>query len=398
MAGTSNDRIVFTWEWGAGNGHLRRFLPIANAIMDMGHEVILIVCDHERAFSMYAGTGAIILPAPMLSMNKQSTLRNPQTFVGLAWNLGANDAGRIGQCIASWKALFDAIRPSCVIADFGLISSYVASSLQIPLARIGLGFGTPPKRGALHGMFGLPVSDTEQQCAEQVLAAFDAHARTHRFASPRDWDDLFPVADLTLLVTVPELDPYRQIRCDTPYLGAWSTESGEQPRWQPSNAVRALAYLKTDAHLVERCRALVNAGLNICLSCDGQIPKPLHQIPNLTVGNTLLKTGLEHAPYDVIVCNANHGMALRAIELARPVLMFPLYIEHRWNAHAVEQLGYGINLMQIPESQWFNQIESFVRRLRHDLQYESFASSLRAINGSSLRTTIAMIQNWLEQM
>jgi UDP:flavonoid glycosyltransferase YjiC (YdhE family) len=389
-------RLVFTWEWGSGNGHLRRFLPIAESLSDAGCEVILIVNDHERAYSMYAGTSVTVLPAPSLGVNKQNLLHDPQTFAGLAWNLGANDSCRIGQCVASWKMLFESIRPTNVISDFGLISGYVAKAMDIPLARIGLGFGTPPQHAILHGMFGSTPSNQELQYADRILQSFQSQASANHLKQPYDWNDLFSETELTLLVTIAEFDPYYQKRpSDCQYLGAWSTDTGVKPHWQSNSGIRTLGYLRSTPHLTATCQSLVDAGLNLCVACDGHLPKELQQVPNVSVATDLLKTGLEDNPYDLIVCNANHGLALRALELERPVLMFPLYIEHRWNASVVERLGRGLTLSRTPIQQWRESIQALTRKFDTYQSSLDFAGNLRRLNDCSLSVAIDSLTHWI---
>lgn len=393
---SSRRKVVFTWEWGAGNGHLRRFLPIAVALQDQGHEVVVVARDLPRAQAMFSETKIQVLPTPTLPLNRQSVLRMPQTFAGLAWNLGVHDPEQLYRCLGQWKALLEDLRPSHVVSDFGMVSGYVANALKIPLARIGLGFGTPPPGAVLQGMFGQEPSSHEWSLAEQICESFQVLSTPHRLSSPNDWEDIFTATGPTLLASNPDFDPYRRHRERATYLGTWSRDTGVQPPWQGTGRVRAIAYLKTDASLVEQCRRLSSLEMEMVLVCDGPVPDAMHSIPRLTISAGLLKTDPGEDPYQLVVCNANHGLTVRAIELGIPVLMVPLYVEQRWNAQVVEQLGYGLNLSQHADYSWPAAIKQLLTMARSDKPFHDYSQALRQSNAESLPKAIARVLHWLE--
>ena len=397
MAGKNAKTLVYTWEWGAGNGHLRRFLPIASALKKAGHDVVLVVRDVARAESMFAGFGFTILATPTLPSNCVCKLREPQTFAGLAWNLGVHDVLQLSRCIAEWKQLLVSLRPSNVVADFGLLSGYVAHALHIPVARVGLGFGTPPPGAILNGMFGQTPSQRELDLAEQIRCAFCAVATSNHFARPKDWDELFAAGGPTLLASVSEFDPYRRWRNQSHYLGTWSIDSGVTPQWPNGKCIRALAYLKASAGLVEQCKQLSKLGLHVVLACDGPAPGALSAIPNLTLAKGLLRTSIGDNPYQLVVCNANHGVTIRAIELGRPVLMFPTFIEQRWNAQVVEQLGFGMNCERLAQGNGANGVQQLIEAVSGDARLQDYAKALRESNKSSLPNAVHTLLSWLQE-
>ncbi|GAA4443179.1 hypothetical protein GCM10023156_00030 [Novipirellula rosea] len=246
-------------------------------------------------------------------------------------------------------------------------------------------------------MFGCPVSKDENHVADLILEAFQHAAQASPgWMTPKSWEDIFVEADRTFLVSTPEFDPYRATRDENEYCGAWSDETGLTPQWATSDAPRAIAYLRADNQLVPRCQLLSQIGLEIVLVSDGSVPESIFEIQRLRLAEGLVKTAHSDAPYQLVVCNANHGLTLRALELQVPVLMFPSYIEHRWNAKVVEQLGFGVDLTRVPLPHWSDSIDRLLTHAPNDAHFASFSKKLRATNNASFAATCDGILQWLE--
>jgi len=149
-------RILYTWEWGAGYGHLGRLLPLALRLNAQGHQIVLAVKDPVCAQKVFHSSHFSILQGPQLPALRQRKcqVREPACLAGLSWNLGMHDVSSLHTYLGRWHDLITAVNPTHVISDLGLIAPYVSRSLGIPTARIGTGFGNPPRTNALAGMAG----------------------------------------------------------------------------------------------------------------------------------------------------------------------------------------------------------------------------------------------------
>ncbi|EMI17617.1 glycosyltransferase [Rhodopirellula maiorica SM1] len=389
-------RIVFSWEWGSGNGHLRRFVPLAESLQKRGHEIVLISREQSRAKKIFAHTSIPILPCPDLPTNRSQPFRSPQTYAGLAWNLGLHDSQAVIRSVAAWKQMLMQIQPTHMLSDFGLIGPMVANCLNIPTSRIGLGFGTPPSESVLEAMFGQTPTEEELSIAYRIESSLSLATHTSRLRSLSGWSEIFHTNGPVLLVTVADFDPYNGLRQHSEYLGAWSDETGVEPSWGNPGGTKAFSYLTPDSKIVGRCKELSRIGLNVLLVCGGAIPDGLHSIPRLTVTDQLLKTGSCKDACSLVICNANHGLTLRSLELGLPVLMFPRYIEHRWNTSVVQRLGFGVDLSARSPDEWPSAVLGLVGDKELQQRLAQYADVLRSQNQSSLTACVNELISWIE--
>ena len=391
-------RVLYLWEWGAGFGHLRRFLPLALRLLHLGYEVALVVKDPSRAEEVFRGLDVSIWQTPDCTSPPAQRCKDPHSFGGLAWNLSVNDGRRVSSTVAQWKHLLLSVKPTHVISDFGLLGSFVAAALQIPTSRIGTGFGMPPHSDVLASMFDVPVGLTEQNLAQRVLELVQSSAVENGLPAPLDWNHLFATTGPSLLVSVPDFDPYRRWRAGESYLGVWDSYAAGEPHWKDAAGAKVIAYLKPTAKLEQQCRKLADLGLNVLLVCDGQSTgsHALENAERIALSKNLVSLERGREDCSLIVCNANHGMTLKSLEMGIPVAMFPLFIEQRLNANAVERLGLGIDMSRHSESSWQQRIELLLNSAENSQRSGDYAEYLQQMNASSLTNAAAILQNWIE--
>jgi UDP:flavonoid glycosyltransferase YjiC (YdhE family) len=245
-------------------------------------------------------------------------------------------------------------------------------------------------------MFGKPPVQSELDIGIQMQSLLQAAANVASLPRPVDWEAIFAVAGPIILATVPDFDPYKDARYIDQYVGAWSTESGNEPVWNSANGIRGLAYLKSNPRLVRHCNALQCSGVNICLVCDGPAPSDLYDLPNITVAKDLVATSRCRDACRLVICNGNHGITLRSLELGLPLLMIPLYAEHRWNSSVVEGLGMGINLLSHSESIWPDIILQLLAHGYPNQESQLYANYLRHLNMRSLDSALDAVHSWIE--
>jgi len=61
--------IVFTWEIGAGTGHITPYLRLIQQLEAQGHHIFFIVKSLAKARSLFTGTQVTRLQAPVTSAN-----------------------------------------------------------------------------------------------------------------------------------------------------------------------------------------------------------------------------------------------------------------------------------------------------------------------------------------
>lgn len=395
-------RIAFTWEWGAGSGHLRLFSPIAEDLVAKGHEVTVVSRDLARTWDLFPPTRFRALPCPVLSVRPKPALRRPVNVAQLAWNLGFHKESEVVANFRVWRDLFDLLRPEVVISDFGLASVAVAESLGAMTLRIGNGYVCPPccdppaKFDFDAGQ--RPHSDhsgESEEFSKRVLVSI--HRSLQRVGLPASpaWTQLLVPPERTLLSTIPPLDPYRSQRDGSDYLGFWEANDGDPPVWPEFGDATAFAYLKPFRALPELLTELTAASLGTVLVGDrvpdSQRPSSLDQLVRVQEGLVDLKAIQGKCRF--AVCNANHGVTVRLLTLGVPILAVPLYLEQRLTASAIERAGCGIAVAPNHPAGFRTAID----RLKHDDTFSeaaaAFAEKYRGYGEDGLHRALQKIDS-----
>ena len=80
--------ILFTWECGAGMGHLVQIRPIAAELCRRGRRVIVAARDVVLAATVLEGTGVTLVAAPFKLGPASEGPRTPCSFAHILHNVG----------------------------------------------------------------------------------------------------------------------------------------------------------------------------------------------------------------------------------------------------------------------------------------------------------------------
>ncbi len=365
-------RVLYSWEWGAGAGHLRRFAPLAKHLIQRGHEVIVVARDLAPLQRMQRTIGWIPIAAPVQMMPPQRPIAQPEHLQELVWNLGWDSPDAIESQILGWKGIFKLLSPDVLLADFGLASLAVAHSLDVPAYRIGTGYtcvptgSQPPSLPQLSQspVGALPPDQLQElvsrkQASQQILGWLHQSLANVGLRPDCSWSTLLTSEHQTLLATVGPLDPYASYRAElkgTEYLGWWGAQTGIEPRWHGNDAIgiatpgahagakRVVAYLKPFSMLPALLDELVRRRIQVALVGDG-----IHFAANdprwngmVSIQSQMIDWKAAARQCDFVVCNANHGTTAACLSLGLPLLAVPLFLEQRITAAAIEQQNWGV--------------------------------------------------------
>ena len=341
-------RLLYAWEWGAGISHLKRFVPFATRLVEEGVEVTVAAKDLTNARLLFPDRRIQLRQAPTNWRPPSKPFIDPRSLASLAWNLGYDSPARILSYFDAWTGLIRDLRSEAVVADFGIMPLLVAKALELPTARLGVGFEHPPGVSPF-ACFGPSASvnlEGERDCEKHLLDLFNSCLLKERMPRISSLASILPSAEHTILLTVPELDPYANQRGSGQYHGWWDADNLPGPSWPNRLPRRAIAYLKPIPNLARVLQCLCELGIEVALVPDG-IPDATLQ--SLDEQKIRIQTGLVDfaaaaSQSDLVITNGNHGATFTGLVSGTPVVLCPSFVEQRLTGMAVSQARLGVML------------------------------------------------------
>jgi hypothetical protein len=338
--------LLYAWEWGAGVGHLARFAPLAQQLVESGMRVTVAARDLTHASRYFPSDRFEIRQAPTSVGSITPRVSNPSTMSGLAWNLGYNSPQRIRGFTHGWAGLVRDTNPDAVLSDFGIGAAIAAHAHQVPHFRMGTGFECPPLSSPLLPFRyheGQPHDDAAEIERQQVEWISSAISELHSGAALDSFATLVGSADSTLLCTIREFDHYDRDLSDADYFGVWSPKHGSPVSWAGRSELRAFAYLKPFRALPALLKALTDHNIEVALTTDVG-----HAGAMAGVDQTLIVPQSDFVDLDDVkrtcrfaITNSNHGTSISMLSAGIPVLALPMFIEQRITANRIAELGLG---------------------------------------------------------
>jgi UDP-glucoronosyl and UDP-glucosyl transferase len=369
-------KILFAWEWGAGSGHLHRFLPLASRLRNEGHRVTIASKELHRLPRLFPVEDYGYLQAPD-SGRAANVIASGCSFADIAFNLGFSNDNNVLAICAAWNEILKQQSPDLVISDFGVGCLWVAAAMKLPTVRIGTGYTCPPQ-GSESISF-LDDTQSSPRAADEILASVTSAMRTLGLGFECCWNDILLPPSRTILASLPTLDPYVRLRSSDDYAGMWDHDGHAPPQWQGTGQHKAVAYLKPFPQFRQLIASLHSAGIETVLYGDGisrDLIDPVRN-PLLQVSDAPLRLSGLAGKCDFVICNGNHGTTAKALAQGIPVLAIPLFLEQRVNANRIEREGWGVSVDPRATDQ--------------------FAAKFDAVTCSSLRESAAGYPNLVAQ-
>ena len=361
MMGTRHRRVLYAWEWGAGSGHVQRFLPIAEALSQRGDEVVWVVKDKVRLANTPSVSSDRTLACPALSRCPRARSIPPRNLAAIAWNLGFHGGDTLGSVVRQWCQILTRVRPDCVVQDFGLVAGMVARSLGIPTVRIGTGYTCPPRSETPIDLPGFtedeagnpstrPIQGKSTELVyENIMDLIAMAFRASALSVPSCWSDVVNGCEEDILATLPLLDPYAHHRTPPRWDGVWDSLAKD---CQGDDALPerlqadVLAYLKPMEHWGRFFDALKQCGVRVDLVPDHVPDELLRQCDpewvRVCEGFRCIASAAKRGM--TLINNGNHGSTAMALLNGMPVIACPLYFEQRLTAKAIARAGVGRNI------------------------------------------------------
>ena len=204
-------KILFTWELGAGVGHIAPYVRLAQQLVANGHEVCFALKELSQAYTLLHDEGISYVQAPTNPRGIKDRIESTFTYPYILHNIGFSDVPYLTGLLQAWRCLFRLYEPDVVIFDHSPTALFAARDSSFGKICMGSGFVTPP---AVFPMPIMTVNSEEQPDMEKIVAHETSMvASANRAASNiglpplQGIGDLFDV-DVSVFRTFKELDHY----------------------------------------------------------------------------------------------------------------------------------------------------------------------------------------------
>jgi len=327
--------ILFSIELGAGFGHLKRNLPIAEAAARAGYRPIFLVTNPEELKPVLGESSVEVQASPFVSWLKRCRRDGVATsYADIIGSAGFADREILQEVTARWDALFAELRPGAVVAELSPFLNLAAHDSGLPVLVVGHGFALPPPHLAVFPKLwdGEPLYQ-EADLLENVGAVLRGRGRSVLPTLPSLLE-----GNAHAVTGLEVLDPYKEQRRQ-PTVGPPGFET-RRAMSDPEHEV--FGYLTAEARVtVPLLRALVTAGVRGRVYVRGG--SALHR--NILVSSRVryldrplaMQHALESAR--LIVHHGSMLTAEEALAAGRPQLVAPLYLEHLFTARSLAALS-----------------------------------------------------------
>lgn len=343
-------RFLMCWEFGGGLGHAGRFKPLAQALLQRGHHVDLMLRDLVQTRSLLSGLGARVLQAP-LWLHQTAGIPNPT--ISLAEILAGNGyltPGSLAGLVAGWQGAMDLCQPDVVVADYAPTATLAARTRGLPVATVGSGFYLPPDASPLPPFRTWePIQAGRIAHHDQLVLGTVNTVLGEQGAPPMAKLVEVLRGDLPLLCTWPELDPYRRgpLAAGQHYLGPNFTASGgQQPVWPTGDGPLVFAYVRgSHPDHVPLLQALDKLGCRtLCYMPEVAAGKPAPVVsPRIHYSPGPVNLGQALPQAQLVVSHAGEATLAQTLLAGVPLLLMPTQAEQFLTALRMEESGIGIN-------------------------------------------------------
>ena len=267
----SMSTVLFTWELGAGLGHVTVLRPLVERLLDHGHRVVVAMKDLHRGHQLVENRDVTYFQAPIQTRAIQNPIEHPSTFAHVLHNAGFGDKKTLGVTAEAWRSIYRHVRPDLVVFDHSPTALLASRCFDVKRVVVGNGFCCPADGSPMPDWRPWMKRDPAQLHREEgaVLRTVNQQLRAWRAQYLRRLSDLYTQADVTALATVSELDHFGP-RNEPCYFGVWSHGSGKAPEWPiGGTGKRVYAYVRPFAGMHALFRILRHWRVPTVVFADG---------------------------------------------------------------------------------------------------------------------------------
>lgn len=328
--------VLIGWEFGGNRGHAANAFDLARTLRKLGHKVTFAL-QRIDSLSPDEADGSAVWQAPLTPRLLVSSGRRraaaTHTHGDTLAKLGFDDPDIVAAVIRAWHALFAAVKPDLVCADFAPFL-LLAARWSIPTVAFGTGFTLPPAElesfPSFTGKPGMP----EEPTLGSINQALTALGRATLTALPQVY-----AADESVVRTFAELDPYRNhVKRD------WVSPCVPLPIGEAAEGREIFVYtgpsIDPDAEL---WAGLGLSGLSVRMFIPGISPMYRSHLRSrgFIVEDGPVDFRLIAARSRLLLSNGNHGFVCSGLLAGLPQVLCPYDLEKSLTAADITRLGVG---------------------------------------------------------
>lgn len=338
--------ILVAWEFGGGLGHLSHLAPFINSLISLGHRVVLATREATHLDLFNFPDSLIILPTPQVNLRTQQKHVNAN-ITSILMPLGYGDPAALKGMVKGWQGIIELANPDLIIFDYAPTALLAAKETNCKKVVIGSGFAEllPNSNTNILSPWVDGIEKIAMQHERQIVRNVNSVCRWMDVQEIAFFSDLFR-SDLTLLATLPELDPYKRDSLQALYLVQEKTLTHKKKIfWQDNGKPKVFVYLKRNArNTAVIMEALQQSDLDVICCC-----------PNSSVeskgGMQVFSEPVELAPIlpsaDCLINHASKELVCEGLCYGVPQIVAPAQLEQVDNGRRMEILGVGIVLPKV---------------------------------------------------
>lgn len=343
-------RIVLAWELGNGQGHLCRLMPIARRLAEQGHAIYLATKDIVAATRLAGDAPFAMLPCPAPG-SEMSIGREPGSYSDILAMHGFGDAGAFHALTKAWRDLYSLTGADLLIADHAPLALVSARIAGLRAIHLGDGFTVPPLLSPLPGFRADAAASQPARLAleQQLLAMINHELALAGKPACRQLAQALQ-GDVTLLATIPGLDPYYDSRqAKAHFIGKIPYDDADgKAHWESGAMPRVFMYLQQQSSLSHVLPLFAAAPVQSIAVVPG-IPDGLAQRysahGNLRVYNAFVGIDALLAHCDLLVSHGGQGITLEGVRHGLPMLLLPNHVEQLLTTACIARAGAGLGIL-----------------------------------------------------
>ncbi|MBN2808015.1 MAG: hypothetical protein JXR80_00815 [Deltaproteobacteria bacterium] len=342
-------KILCAWELGGGFGHLTRLLPVARALQQAGHEVVIAVPDPDVARTMAGryfpeGTAPLIKGIRWRAANDPDIKKKPTPILADVLSLVQfSEFERLAAMVRVWRRVLETHKPDMIVADFAPTLRLAAWESR-PFIVIGSGYTVPPAGRLLPPIkpwleVVYPFSRIHEA---EVWQAVNRIRRVLKGSAIDYVSDLFN-GDASFVCSIPEFDPYQAYRQQASLMPFNVPVMRHSPP-VASRGERAPIFVYLASHhpfLKMVLQQISITGWPTHAYISGVEPEKLVKLAGKNISLHRQPLNLEENlwKFRLIIHHGGMGTTYAAVKAGTPQLLLPIHLEDHVTAHGLKKIG-----------------------------------------------------------
>lgn len=367
-------KVLFTWELGAGFGHLSPIYRVAKKFHEKGYEIWFASQYLDDVHKVFTGFPVKTIQAPT-NFNKQKD-NSIVCYADILFNIGYSNAEELAIFINSWKNIYELIKPDLIVHDYS--PTAMLASLEIDSQKIYIGSTFSNQKDIMKKeghqsarLYEYIHTDQSKDRLEKhseaveimVLNNINTALTSCGMKTILNISDIYSDINKTIYLTLPELDHYQrnEYDSDTHFIVSEGFKSNNLIQWPDSEtAIKIFGYLKIKTYSKDSIAVLLKALKDkrfssiLYLAGDFSISEELPN--NIKLVTQPVNIEMMQKQADVFLCNANLNSVIDFLMSSTPIGMLPLTPEQELLAGAAESKGYAFRVNKIDKRSIVDQL------------------------------------------